>query len=271
MTSPGPGTLATKLAKESQTAPFVFRGVVRAVGENNLQGIAAEANHALVEVEEVLAAPANLGDLRGRVLTVVQQGPAAAKKGTRGTWWATSWVFGNEIGVIETARAEAKAGAKAMRDQATDVTAARLAALDAQLAERIAGADLIFAGIVTSVDELGPDGIAEGTTWRRAHVRVTQAVKGAAGAEEVIQFPGAGSPRWANAPRFVVEQQGVWLCRRPAREAKMAKVSASGVWVALDPADVHTLSNLARIEALVLAAGAGDTKGKGKPTGRRRR
>lgn len=259
--SPGPGRLAAKLAKESETAPFVFRGVVRAVGENNLQGIAAEANHALVEVEEVLAAPGNLGDLRGRVLTVVLQGPAA-KKGTRGTWWATSWVFGQEIGVIETARAEAKAGAKAMRDMAADVTSARLAALDAQLAERIAGADLIFAGIVTSVDELGPDGIAEGTTWRRAHVRVTQAVKGAAGAEEVIQFPGAGSPRWASAPRFVVEQQGVWLCRRPAREAKMAKVSASGVWVALDPADIHTLSNLARIEALVQAGSAGAGTGK---------
>src|SRR6185436_13752646 len=96
--------LPLKLSEQSREAPFVFSGRVSAVGENNLEGIAPASNHALVQVEDVLIAPANLGDLRGRVLTVVLAG--TVKKGSRQMWWATSWIFGKEIGVIETARAD---------------------------------------------------------------------------------------------------------------------------------------------------------------------
>ena len=243
-----PTKLSALQIKRSQEAPFVFQGVVRDVGENNLRGIPPSSAHALVKVEEVLLAPSNLGDLRGRTLTVVLAKPA--KKGARGVWWATSWVFGDEIGVIEVERA---AGLGVMR-AAAEVVGARLAALDKQVADRVAGADLIVAGTVASIEELGLDGIAEGTTWRRALVRVSTVLKGQAGAETMIQFPGAGSPRWAMAPRLVLDQQGVFILRRPAREPKMRKVKASGVWVALDPNDVHASSALARIEGFVRMA-----------------
>lgn len=243
-----PTKLSALQIKRSQEAPFVFQGVVRDVGENNLRGIPPSSAHALVKVEEVLLAPSNLGDLRGRTLTVVLAKPA--KKGMRGVWWATSWVFGDEIGVIEVERA---AGLAIMR-AAAEVVGARLAALDKLVADRVAGADLIVAGTVVSIEELGLDGIAEGTTWRRALVRVSTVLKGQAGAEAMIQFPGAGSPRWATAPRLVVDQQGVFILRRPAREPKMRKVKASGVWLALDPNDVHASSALARIEGLVRMA-----------------
>jgi hypothetical protein len=107
--------MPTKLSalhfKRSQEAPFVFQGVVRDVGENNLRGIPPTSAHALVKVEEVLLAPSNLGDLRGRTLTVVLAKPA--KKGMRGVWWATSWVFVDEIGVIELERAKAPSALRA--------------------------------------------------------------------------------------------------------------------------------------------------------------
>src|SRR4249920_668617 len=98
-----PTKLSALQIKRSQEAPFVFQGVVRDVAKNNLRGIPPTSAHALVKVEEVLLAPSNLGDLRGRSLTVVLAKPA--KKGMRGVWWATSWVFGDEIGVIELERA----------------------------------------------------------------------------------------------------------------------------------------------------------------------
>jgi hypothetical protein len=159
-------------------------------------------------------------------------------------------VFDNEIGVIETARAD---GVRIM-SAAADVVAARLAALDALVVGRVTGADLIVAGTVVSVEELGLDGIAEGTTWRRALVRIASVLKGEAGAEAVIQFPGIGSPRWAAAPRLVLDQEGVFILRRPSREPRLSKVKVSGAWVALDPNDVHAPSSLARIEALARVA-----------------
>jgi len=240
--------LSAALIKQSQEAPFIFQGRVRAVGENNLQGIPSAANHALVEVEQVLLAPSSLGELRGRTLTVVVARPV--KTGSRAVWWATSWVFDKEIGVIETARAD---GVRIM-SAAADVVATRLAALDTLVVDRVRGADLIVAGTVVSVEELGPDGIAEGTTWRRALVRIATVLKGEAGAEAAIQFPGIGSPRWAAAPRLVLEQQGVFILRRPTREPRLSRMKISGAWVALDPNDVHAPSSLARIEAFVRVA-----------------
>ena len=114
--------------------------------------------------------------------------------------------------------------------------------------------NLVVAGTVASIEDLGLDGIAEGTTWRRAVVRVSTVLKGQAGAEAMIQFPGVGSPRWATVPRLVLDQQGVFILRRPSREPRMRKVKASGVWVALDPDDVHASSAQARIEGLVRMA-----------------
>jgi hypothetical protein len=234
--------------ERSREAPFIFQGRVRALGENNLQGIPSAPDHALVDVEEVLQAPSSLGDLRKRVLTVVLNRPA--KRTTHGVWWAKSWVFGDEIGVIELDRAE---GVRAVTVW-TDVVGSRLAALEDLVLARVSGADLIVAGAVVSIEELGLDGVAEGTTWRRAAVRVTGVVKGQAGDEVLIQFPGIGSPRWATAPRLVLEQQGVFILRRPSGEPRMKRVKASGVWVALDPNDVHAASALPRIEALVRKA-----------------
>jgi hypothetical protein len=240
--------LSAHLVKQSQEAPFIFQGRVRAVGKNNLQGIPAATNHALVEVEQVLLAPSSLGELRGRTLTVVVAKPV--KTGSRAVWWATSWMFDKEIGVIETARAE---GVGIMA-AAADVVATRLDALDALVVERVRGADLIVSGTVVSIEELGIDGIAEGTTWRRALTRVAVVLKGEAGAEIVIQFPGMGSPRWATVPRLVLDQPGVFILRRPSREPRLSKVRISGAWVALDPNDVHAPSSLARIEAFVRIA-----------------
>ena len=243
-----PTKLSSQLIKQSQEAPFIFQGRIRAVGENNLQGIPPKANHALVDVEQVLLAPSNLGELRGRVLTVVVTRPV--RKGSRGVWWATSWVFDKEIGVIETGRADGVG----IMSAAADIVNARLVALDELVVDRVTGADLIVAGTVVSVQELGVDGIAEGTTWRLALVRVASVLKGNAGAEAVIQFPGIGSPRWATAPRFVLEQQGVFILRRPSREPRMRKVKVSGAWVALDPNDVHAPSSFARIEVFARVA-----------------
>jgi hypothetical protein len=239
-----PMKLSPRLLEQSREAPFIFAGRVRALGENNLRGIQPIATHALVEVEEVIVAPATLGDLRGRVATVVLARPA--KKGGRYTWWATSWIFGRELGVIEIARADGIA-AKEVADTIID---ARLRAFDERILARITGAEIVVAGTVDSVEELGVDGIAEGTTWRRAAVRVATVVKGEGAAEVIIQFPGAGSPRWAYAPRLVVGQEGIWLLRRPSQDPRMRSVKADGAWVGLDPEDAHASSGLARIEAL---------------------
>jgi hypothetical protein len=243
-----PTRLSTELYRQSQQAPFIFSGRIQKIHANNLQGIAPESNHALVKIETVLVSPANLGNLKGRVVTVVLASPA--KAGSLNIFWATSWVYDREIGVIEIARA----AATKLMAAVGEVVDARLRALDERILDRIRDSDLVVAGTVIDVEELGVDAIAEGTTWRRALVRVSVAIKGNAGADVVIQFPGAGSPRWALAPRLVLGEEGIWILRRPSREPRMRLVKADGAWTALDPNDAHALSSLPRIEALIRAS-----------------
>jgi hypothetical protein len=199
----------------------------------------------VVDVEDAVLAPANLGELRGRKLTVVLA--TAAKKGDRAIWWATSWLYGNEIAVIETGRTKPVK----LMEAASQITEERLRALDERILARLAGAELVIAGEVRSIEDLGLDNVAEGTTWRLAFVRVSGILKGRPDAEIIIQFPGAGSPRWANAPRMVANQQSIWILRRASKESRMRTVKAEGTWVALEPEDVHALSGLARIEVLI--------------------
>jgi hypothetical protein len=258
--------LSPLMTAQSGEAPLIFSGPIRAIGENNLQLIPPERNHALVEIEQVLAAPSGLGDLRGRVLTVVLAKPA--KKNDRHIWCATSWVYERELGVIESARADANSVS------AADVVDARLRALDARLVDRLAKAEMVVAGAVAAVEELEPDDSREprGTTgndddvdveegkhndlskgggWRRARIRVSTVIKGASAAEVVVQFPAASGPRLGYAPRFVVGQEGVWLLHRRSQEDHRTwSVKSDDAWFSLDPNDAHASSALPRIETL---------------------
>lgn len=237
--------LSATLQRASEDAQFVFTGTIVARGRNNLQGIAAAPDHALVRVERVHVAPGDLGPLVGRTLTVVLL--RAAAEGGRATFWARSWIYADEIGVVETARsvperAEALVG---------DIVGARLARLDAHLAGRVAAAAAIVRGRVRSIEPIGIVRSGEGTHWSLVHIIVATVHAGEVGAEVVVLQPGVGGPRWRATPRLAVGQDGVFLLQRPpgdfaARE--LAKIPDP--FYLPDPDDVQGPGAGPRVELL---------------------
>src|SRR5262249_16943562 len=141
--------LSKRLVQPSLEAQFVFTGRVEALGRNNLKGIPAAGNHAIVRVLDVLLSPSSLGDLRGRSLTVVLSTKAAV--GSIATFWARNWVIGKELGVIELAR---QAG-RAKQEVKSELVDLRLRALDAKIAERLEKASAVVVGTVIHLKEIG--------------------------------------------------------------------------------------------------------------------
>jgi len=228
-----------------ENSPFIFVGTVEAVASNNLPGIPADPNDALVRVQHVSVAPSILGDLTGRVLTVRLTRPA--KVGESATFLANSWVYGAEIGVFETRRT----AGEQLSDVGRPAINARLAKWDTAVRARLEAANVVVTGQVSEVKDAGVVERGEGTHWSRATTEVWRVLRGRADATVEILFPTIGSPRYRTAPRFVQGQSGLWVLQTAARDPWAAELHRTDAYTAIDELDFHAVSAVLRVEALL--------------------
>ncbi|MEP7201688.1 MAG: hypothetical protein ABI894_03710 [Ilumatobacteraceae bacterium] len=201
-----------RLREWSQASAFVFTGRIEAMGSTNLDGAKAEPRMATVQVEEVAVAPAELGDLHGRVITVYLETPDDLAKGDQVTFFARSWQVGRNIGVVEIGRTSVPASSVA-----PDIVGAQLQQLDDQLIERIRGAEAIISGIVTATQPVPRTadlpGFEEGVQWWVADMWIGSVEKGSPPEDQRIWFPEGGENIWGLVPKAHPRQEGVWLLR----------------------------------------------------------
>jgi hypothetical protein len=255
-------------------AAFVFSGRVQALGASNLDGVEPEDRMATVEVEEVALAPPDLGDLRGRTVTIYLETTEGLEAGQQATFFARSWHYGRNIGVIEVSgvkevgRTSARAGA--LRQP---IIAARLRQLEEQLEERIRDAEVVLSGQVVATYRAerpeGLPGLDEGVEWWNADLWIGSVEKGQPPEDRRIWFPEGGDREWGPVPKAFPGQTGAWLLR-PVTEPEEDddRVERAGGprsryqkgypgageerrLMAVDPLDYHAMSDLPRIQALL--------------------
>jgi hypothetical protein len=201
-----------RLNEWSQASAFVFTGRIEAMGSTNLDGVKPEPRMATVQVDEVAVAPAELGDLRGRVVTVYLETPADLATGDQVTFFARSWQVGRNIGVVEVGRTSVPASSVV-----PDIVGAQLQQLDDQLVERIRGADAIISGVVTATQPVPRNtdlpGFEEGVQWWVADMWIGSVEKGSPPEDQRIWFPEGGDNYWGIAPKAHPRQEGVWFLR----------------------------------------------------------
>jgi hypothetical protein len=256
---------AKKLSAEalrdlSRRAAFVFRGRVRGVGKSNLAGVPVEDRMALVQVGEIVFAPPALGDLTGKTVTVYLESARDLKNNDQATFFATSWHYGKNIGVIEIGRTDTD-----VAELRQSIAGERLLQHDEQVEGRIRRAVLVVSGKVTSTfrtkaaDLPGRD---EGVEWWEAALFVASVEKGRPPADLHIFFPVGGDREWGPVPKFCSGQTGVWLLGpvsepdaeqpKPASRGRKKQDSRSEKrLMALDQLDYHASSALPRIRALL--------------------
>lgn len=258
---------AQALSDLSRRAAFVFGGRVRAVGKSNLDGVEPDERMALVQIDEVVVSPSLLGDLKGKTVTVYLTSAQGVRANDRATFFATSWHYGKNLGVVEIGRTSS--AASELRSSIIDE---RLREHDERIEERIRRAVLIVSGHVIATfrtkwqDLPGRD---EGVDWWEAEMWVGTVEKGRPPKDLHIFYPVGGDREWGPVPKCYAGQTGVWLLgpvsepdgdhggpdSRGTRRRTRKEGEREERLMALDPLDYQAISALQRIQALLRKSG----------------
>lgn len=249
-----------QVAKFAADSAFVFVGTVVQPRAAMMEGVASDAT-AIVQVDQVVAAPPMFTAMAGHRVTVRFKKPPVLRKGSRLTFFTNGWIFGTSIAVDVVGTAEV-AGSQAM---ATAVRSAHATGSDAALSARIASAAMGVVGTVAQVSKAdkGPTHISEhDPNWHEATIAVDEVLKGKKGVKQVtVLFPNSDDVRWHKTAKYAAGQQGIWMLQKGStQDAKgiPAKVFAAipggaDVMTALHPGDFLPLHELERVRALVQA------------------
>jgi len=249
--------MANKLiADYARNAPFVVAGRVAKTGAANMPMVPASANTGVFQIDEIFHGPPVLNSFAGKEITVLfSDSEAAPRTGQSLVLFATSWLYGEGLAVLEVGRMDHSGERReAMR---TDIHEAFERREDELLLARINLADLIVVGKVIKTAP-APDEIrrrmpiTEHTPdWWSAEIEISSIERGSHQGKRIhIWFPNSEDAAWHESAKFKPGQEGIWLLQRDQQERGWPIMRIPGV-SALHPLDFHPLDRLDRIRRLL--------------------
>jgi len=234
------------VAYESQSqARFVFLGTVLRTNASTDVAIPADANTAVVRVDEVLLAPQLLEGEHGREVTVRLRDAPPLQTDQKAIFYTNPWLYGEHLAVIEVDRRGSQQRVTASRQLQNN----REREEDRLLTLRIADAELIVVGVVVDtkpVVQSQPTASEHDPQWWQADTEVEQPLKGTPpGPTVTFLFAASLDVAWFQAPKVRAGQSGIWLLQRP--------VETLGIddYVIYDPLDAQPREQLGRIQRLL--------------------
>jgi hypothetical protein len=234
----------------SEQAQFVIRGTVLQRGAATLSEVPVREDTLVVRVDAILHGPDILQDFVGQPITV-QLGPRqSVTEGEAYLFHTNGWIFGAGLAVVCV-------GVSAATSEAVHRVQAAVIAKPAQaLKARADRAELVASGQVVQVRQVPKPAsmpISEhNPEWQEAVVRLVHVAKGTrkAGQEVAVRFAASRDVRWANAPKFSVGEEGVWMLGDKSPEHAEMR-AASGVpkdhYLVVDPEDFHPKEHADRV------------------------
>jgi hypothetical protein len=256
-------------------ASFVFQGTVTQLKATTVPEIPVTGQTAIVQVSQIIHAPAALSRYFGKELTVLLSGNRRVKVGDRLTFFATEWIFGKGVAVRSLGEARTQDAPKALASVSTNPVQALA---QRKLQNRVDDADLVISGKVSAVRL--PAGAVLGTArgplapsehdphWREAVVEVQDVHKGESKKKSVVvRFPASQDRMWYRAPKFRTGQEGHFILKkagpppspRGASRPKGAKAimapAQAETYTALDPQDFQSITQPDGLKRLLNIAG----------------
>jgi sporulation protein YlmC with PRC-barrel domain len=238
-----------QLSRLVDEAGFVFKGRIVPQEAGDVEaGAETEGETLTVEVEEVLSGTDVMRGLVGTEVTVVREPAAARAEGDVRIFFTNVVSLGDDVVVREVEQQEATT--TSMRQVAEGV---RIAA-ERPLAARIAGADLIVKGTVTSAKPVGrtPLPISEhDPEWSIARVAVESVLKGRSSRRTVeVLFANSLDVVWYRSPKLDEGTSGIFSLRR-RDEAEAPDEVAPSVFQATDPLDFLPHERLTDVQRMI--------------------
>lgn len=227
---------------------LIFRGTVKTLHAAT-PSVPVENNTAIVRVDEVLEAPASMGDLAGQDLTVRLLDPDADKVDEAKIFFTVVYSLGSSVGVAETGSQAVERSSERLRSA---IREARQQLMDEALGRRLASADLVVAAKVgetrpTPETEKNVPSSEHDPLWWEAMLQVESVAKGKPVQGQVIlYFPHTNDQRWGSAPKFEKGQEGIFLLH-----AEEGKKFGAGGYTALDAQDFQPKNQMDRVRRLM--------------------
>ena len=258
-------------------ATFVFQGTVKKLKAALMKSVPVDARTAIVHVDQVLEAPANMRHLAGTDITVQLAERAKATAGEAFVFHAVGWIFGDSVAVRAVTQEPVQREHAPLLARGGDPVVHRA---DRELKDRVQDADLVVSGTVVAVklpegsepqvratrggvDVAGKPLSEHDPKWREAIVQVADVHKGEHAADRVsVLFPSSQDVRWFKAPKFHAGQQGYFVLQKSKiKESDRVDTRTRGaaipaeadkeveVYTALHPEDFHPYTQPERIRA----------------------
>lgn len=236
-------------ARLLQDGPVALRGRVKEIGAAT-KDVPLIDTAAVVGVEEVLVAPPTFPDIGGRDVTIDLKDPA--RRGEHAVFLVRSWTYGATIGVVETARVGGIRSTDKVRSLFEEAVLQKEENL---LRERIAGAEVVVAGVVVETRPAGESAATRFDTehapeWWEAELDVEEVFKGDPERRLLVMFPMSTDEVWIDCPKLQRGLRAIFLLRRDQQERGGPALWVGGL-TALEPIDVQPVEDAERIRALV--------------------
>lgn len=240
-----------RFVERVRSAPFIFAGRIVKRGASTMAMVEPNDQVAVVAVDSVFRAPPVLGRLEKTRVTVQLAPGRTASAGDRILFYATSWMYGDGLAVVEVAREALPKDLAATRAR---VARAELAIEDEKLAARLRAAATVVSGAVLATrpleESIRGHRSEHEPVWWLADVAVDHYEKGRGGEPRItVVFPSSVDEYWLDVPKLEAGDRGVFLLHQRA-QGKKDRFPPPGPAL-LDPLDFHALTQLERIRALL--------------------
>jgi hypothetical protein len=246
--------MQSELVDRVRSSGLIFTGTVIERGKSSVPSVPAKENLLVVRLDRSLRADPVLGDLHGKMVTVVPRTPETLQVGQKAVFLTNSWIHDRGIAVREVEHVDIQ--------QEGLVAAAVSQVPQAHLSDRVKSAGLVVDAIVLRTSRVERKTFERNAAlWAAAELRVKKVLSGKPYQPTIVYFPTSDHPLWASAPRFKEQQQGIFILHAPSRRARSeASLDPEG-WVALDPSDFQPESEMTTIEKLIAEVSAeGETR-----------
>lgn len=254
-----------------QEANFVFRGTIKQLKAVNVKQAPVSDRTAIVTVNQVLDAPANLQGYTGQDITVELSSARNVTSGERMILHTTSWLSGETI-AVKSLFEEPDKGAAATTHH-VDAAAKRD---QRKTSEHFDDADLVISGKVIEVRLPKDSGATSKKTaaagnqplkpvsehdpkWREALIEVDQVHKGKPTKRRVVvRFPSSTDVAWRRAPKFQAGQQGYFMLHKAGAStgpqgsaSKKAKPASDQTYAVHEASDFQSYTEPGGIKSLI--------------------
>ncbi len=240
-----------------QRSRFIFTGTVVELRAVTVPSITVSDNTIVVRIDELIYHKKPFANYGGKKITVLVNDSNLLKAADQAVFFTNVAIMGESVAVRAVGYKKIGQGETAPRKQ---ITAALQTMEDRALVERIAGAEFVVLGKVSSIgvaaETLQTHPISEHYPhWREAIVEVEATLKGDSSRTRiVVRFPGSEDVAFRSIPKFKVGQQGIWILRRdirPGAPKAILEGKETDAYMAQDIQDFQARSRLEKIRQLI--------------------